>query len=281
MKRDALTHPKMLDLASTLAIPRAQAIGIMNLLWDQCATFAPRGDLGKLRNGAIARGCDWQGDADEFIQALLDTGWLEAHDSHRLIVHDWPDHCEQWVRLKLTRLKMTFLECYRTAEGSATATAEASAESSADASASRDPNPNPNLAQTKPSQANPKPTPNPNHGDAVDWSVRWSVGVVEKSFFDRVVESANRFARLKTKVDRELVWQVCWIGCEFDRESIDDACDKLKQPGEVAKPENYLKAIVRKLCESNGESWDRLRKLVPPAPPPPPMKVSVVEESLA
>lgn len=265
MKRDALTHPKMHDLASTLGISRAHAVGILTLLWDQCATFTPQGNIGKLRNGAIARGCDWDGDPDEFIEALLDTGWLEAHDSHRLLVHDWPDHCEQWVRLKLNRLKLRFL-------GLAEATAEATAEVSAEASASRDPNPN--LAQTKPSQANPKPTLDAAETTAVDWSVRWSGGVVESDFVDRVVESANRFARLRTQLDRDLVWQACWVACEFDRESIDEACDRLKRPGEIAKPESYLKAILRKMCEAHGERWESMRKLVPPTPKAAPKAIS-------
>lgn len=272
MKRDALTHPKMLDLASTLGITRAQAIGIMNLLWDQSATFAPRGDIGKLRNGAIARGCDWSGNHDEFIQALLDTGWLEAHDSYRLVVHDWPDHCEQWVKLKLHRLKMTFLDVYLTAEPSA--------EPSAEFSASRDPNPNPNQAQTKSILANPKPTPNQPVGESqkVDWEVRWSVGVVDKSFIDKVVESANRFARLKVRIDRELVWRVCWVGCEFDRSSIDDACDRLKRPGEIAKPTGYLNAMMRKTCESRGYQWEKLAACVPECPTPAPAKVIIMDE---
>lgn len=267
MKRDCLTHPKTHDLASTLGISRAHAIGILTLLWDQTATFTPQGNIGKLRNGAIARGCDWDGDADEFIQALLDTGWLEAHESHRLLVHDWPDHCEQWVRLKLNRLNLRF---FSLAEGSA----EGSAEATAEASASRDPNPNPNLAQTKPSQANPKPTPDAAEATSVDWSVRWSVGVVESDFVDRVVESANRFARLRTQLDRDLVWQACWVACEFDRESIDEACDRLKRPGEIAKPESYVKAIMRKMCEAHGERWESLRKLVPPTPKSAPKSIS-------
>jgi len=259
MKRDALNHPKMLDLASTLNCTRAQAIGIMTLLWDMCATFTPRGDIGKLRNGSISRSCDWHENPDEFIQALLDTGWLEAHDSHRLIVHDWPDHCEQWVKLKMQRLKIDFLDSYNRLK----MPAEPSAEPSADGSASRDPNPNPNLALTKPSLANPKPTPNLDARPESHWVVRWSVGVVEKSFVDRVVEVANRFARVKhVKLDRDLVWRVSWVGVEFDVDSVNDACDRITERM-VRKPLSYLNAMMRKVCEKEGVEWDSIKTLVP------------------
>ncbi len=59
MKRDALNHPKMLDLSSRLDIPRAHAIGIITLLLDFTAQYAAQGDIGKHRNGAIARACEW------------------------------------------------------------------------------------------------------------------------------------------------------------------------------------------------------------------------------
>lgn len=119
MKREALRHPKMLDLASRLGIDRARAIGIVTLLLDWTADMAPQGDVGKWPDGAIAMACEWgtasgdvSRDATAFVGALVDAGWLDRHPKARLLVHDWPDHCERWVKSKLASLGLDFHPAY-------------------------------------------------------------------------------------------------------------------------------------------------------------------------
>jgi len=34
---------------------------------------------------------------------LIDTSWLDEDETHRLIIHDWADHCERFVKAKLER----------------------------------------------------------------------------------------------------------------------------------------------------------------------------------
>lgn len=119
MKREAYKHPKMLDLSARLGICLAQAIGHVQLLVDWISDFAIQGDVGKWPNGAIARGAGWQGNPDEFIDALIASGWLDADPGYRLVLHDWPDHAERWVRLKMQKLGIAFLDCYsRSTDGS-------------------------------------------------------------------------------------------------------------------------------------------------------------------
>jgi len=168
MKRDALNHPKMLDFASRLDIQRSHAIGMLTLLFDFTSQYAPQGDIGKHRDGAIARACEWMGNADEFVTALVESGWIDksATPGVRLRVHDWPEHCEQWVKLKLTKLKLDFLSEYSAvdsppmqeglaiAEPISVATAESIAEPIADGSASRD-LAKPSLAKPSPGEAYP------------------------------------------------------------------------------------------------------------------------------
>lgn len=112
MKREALFHPKMLDLAARLQITQAQAIGHVTLLVNWTADFAIQGDVGKWPNGAISRGCGWDASPDTFVDALRDSGWLDEHPEHRLILHDWPDHAERWVKSKLSSLGLRFLDAY-------------------------------------------------------------------------------------------------------------------------------------------------------------------------
>jgi hypothetical protein len=103
MKRETLRHPKSYDLASRLGVSKATALGHLILLWDFVGEYATRGDVGKYSDGVIARACDWAGNPTEFTAALVGSGWLDLDEQCRLLVHDWLDHCEQWVSKRLER----------------------------------------------------------------------------------------------------------------------------------------------------------------------------------
>lgn len=116
MKRDCLRHPKVYDLAARLGCDRPSALGYLTLLWDFAGEVSPQGDVGKWADTAIASACDWRGAPDEYIAALVGARWLDVSEVHRLIVHDWPDHCEDFVRAKLKRRNEGFLDCYHSGD---------------------------------------------------------------------------------------------------------------------------------------------------------------------
>lgn len=109
MKRETFRHPKILDLASRLQCSRPEAIGYLTLLWDFTAEYAIQGDIGKHADGAITRACDYHGDPEKFIQALVDSRWLDIDPDYRLLVHDWSEHCERWVKLKIQKIEKKFI----------------------------------------------------------------------------------------------------------------------------------------------------------------------------
>lgn len=109
MKLDALDHPKTLDLASRLEVELPTAIGHLELLWAFTGKKAPQGDIGKWPDGAIARACYWMTRPEKFLLALHESGFIEADDEHRLIIHDWPDHAPRWVKAKLAKLGLDFI----------------------------------------------------------------------------------------------------------------------------------------------------------------------------
>jgi hypothetical protein len=170
MKRAALTHPKMYDLAAGLECSHPEAIGFLNLLFDFTASNAPRGDIGKFADGAIARGCMYPGDPRKFIECLVAAGWLDSDPTHRLLVHDWPENCEQWVKLKVQKLWTGFAtpsgESPATptpesiANGSATDSADATAIDSAIVSASRASSPLPSSLYPNPISTAAEPAAN-------------------------------------------------------------------------------------------------------------------------
>lgn len=109
MKLDALDHPKTHHFASLLDVSRPTVIGHLELLWAFTGKNAPQGNIGKWPNGAIARACDWMGDPDKFVAALIGAKLADADPQHRVIVHDWHEHAPGWVRAKLKGLKLAFV----------------------------------------------------------------------------------------------------------------------------------------------------------------------------
>lgn len=128
MKRETLRHPKTLHLASLLGCDRPTALGYLILMWDFAAEYSPRGDIGKFPDGAISGACDWKGESSAFVGAMIDSRWVDRDHEHRLLVHDWPDHCERWVHLKLQKIGQDFIEppVERSIEGSVEKSTEAS-----------------------------------------------------------------------------------------------------------------------------------------------------------
>lgn len=108
MKIEALDHPKTLDLAAQLQIELPTAIGHLELLWAFVAKKTPQGNIGKYRDGVIAGAAMWRGTPANFVQALVTAGYLDEDADHRLVVHDWPEHCPNWVRSKLKREGLNF-----------------------------------------------------------------------------------------------------------------------------------------------------------------------------
>lgn len=103
MKIAARTHPKLYDLCDRLKCSRPTAMGYLELLWGGTSDHAPAGDIGKFTDGAIARWCDWTGEPSEFVSALVASGWIDESETHRLLIHDWHEHCPSWLRSRFTR----------------------------------------------------------------------------------------------------------------------------------------------------------------------------------
>lgn len=185
MKRETYRHPKTYDLAARLQVDRPAALGRLELLWDYTGDVAPQGDIGKWPNAAIAAACDWSGNPDQFVEALVDAGWLDKVDEYRLVVHDWPDHCQEWVRKKLKRSRLAFLVYYaeRKTDAGETPAGEDGADASEVATVSRqypdrgETAAGPCLDVFRPIPSNPNPSePNPSHGFGSD-----GVGVTPKT----------------------------------------------------------------------------------------------------
>lgn len=86
-----------------MRMPLWQVKGVLQSIWDFTAENAMDGAIGRFTDAQIALGIEYDGDADKLIKALVESGWLDRSRSHRLVIHDWSDHCEDWVRKRLKR----------------------------------------------------------------------------------------------------------------------------------------------------------------------------------
>lgn len=110
MKINTITHPKFLRLKRRLKLPTWGAVGVLESLWHLTASLARDGAIGsRFTNEDIANYLDWQDDPDHLILALVEAGWLDEHPDHRLVVHDWHEHCPNFVRGNLSNQRKDFV----------------------------------------------------------------------------------------------------------------------------------------------------------------------------
>jgi hypothetical protein len=98
VKRDTVVKVKFKRLQRQLKLPLWQAMGLLEALWHCTITNSPDGDIGRLSNDDIAAAIEWDEDADNLVNALVQTGWLDADDEFRLIVHDWSQHVPTYLK---------------------------------------------------------------------------------------------------------------------------------------------------------------------------------------
>lgn len=101
MKHAGVRHPKTFDLAQRLSITNYAAVGLLECLWHLAGDYSPRGDIGRLTDGSIARSVGWEREPGLLIDALVASHWLDTDQSHRLIIHDWPEHAFDWIRKRV------------------------------------------------------------------------------------------------------------------------------------------------------------------------------------
>jgi len=121
VKKEVLHHPKTTHLSKLLNIPPYAAWGILEAIWIFTSDYAPSGSIGKFENSVIADAVRWDRDPDELINALIKSGFLDACEcgdlEHRLIIHDWKDHCQERVQVTIRRKGLQYATaCRQTAD---------------------------------------------------------------------------------------------------------------------------------------------------------------------
>ena len=77
--------------------------GHLELLWHSTQSNAPAGDIGRYSDEEIAIEVRWPEEPERLISALVECGWIDPCTEHRFVIHDWADHCPNWVKGSLKR----------------------------------------------------------------------------------------------------------------------------------------------------------------------------------
>ncbi len=109
MKRSAMEHPKLLMLQQELGLDKPAAVGILECLWHFTANCTPDGRVGKYADALVARRMGYERDPAALFRALEASGWIDRSDAG-WVVHDWADHCEDAVHLRLARAALRFAD---------------------------------------------------------------------------------------------------------------------------------------------------------------------------
>lgn len=108
-KRGTLTHRKTRRLARCLGgIPLPYALGIVEALWHATQTHAPDGAIGRLSDDDIAEEMWWDDEPSKLVAALVESGFVDEHPDHRLIVHGWAEHADAPTHMAIARRRQRF-----------------------------------------------------------------------------------------------------------------------------------------------------------------------------
>lgn len=110
MKRGTDSLAKFLFLQKELKLPKYAAVGLLQTLWDFTILNTPEGNIGKFTNEEIALALGYDEDPDALIEALVKRHWLDPDPVHRLVIHHWPDHCEDRVHERLAKERRFFAD---------------------------------------------------------------------------------------------------------------------------------------------------------------------------
>lgn len=188
MKHSTPDSMKFKKLKRRLGISTIVAVGTLELLWIATQKNAKRGDIGRYTNEEIAIECEWEGDPDELVDALVETGWIDRSVEHRLVIHDWSQHAPRYIHawIKSQQVEFATGETVEvTVERTTVATVERTSEGGT-----------PNL--TKPNLTKPNEDSSESSSDASEPATAFAFGVVgnkgnqwtlPQSLFDVMVES--------------------------------------------------------------------------------------------
>ena len=101
MKTGTLAHIKMRRLRKLLGKPLYQTAGVLECVWHLACECAEAGDI--YTDEEIADYIEWDDEPAALIAALVESGFLDVHPQHRLVIHDWDDHRLAYIAQRIAK----------------------------------------------------------------------------------------------------------------------------------------------------------------------------------
>lgn len=108
--RAVADHPKLSRLKAILKCGRGEAMGYLEAMWHFAGRYTPQGNIGKYSDEEIEAWIEWRGDNRALVAALIESGWLDTDDAHRLVIHDWAQNADELVNTELARKCLRFVD---------------------------------------------------------------------------------------------------------------------------------------------------------------------------
>ncbi len=109
-------HRKLRKFARILGLAKAEALGRLAFVWLWVAECCPDGVIPPAFDALdVADAAEFPGSPDGFVEALVETGFLEYADNGGLLVHDWQAYSGKLIanRAKSRERKATYRERQR------------------------------------------------------------------------------------------------------------------------------------------------------------------------
>ncbi len=95
--QELANHPKTKKMARKLGETIPSTIGRLHFLWWWAMDYAQTGDLSKFEPSDIADAVMWDGNPNEVLTALIESGFIDACEDGTLAIHDWNDYAGRLI----------------------------------------------------------------------------------------------------------------------------------------------------------------------------------------
>jgi hypothetical protein len=106
LKAGTQNHLKTKRLKRLLGIPLYRAVGILETIWLLCCDCCDEGNIGKFSDLELAEYLEWESDPSQLVRALADSGWTDQDQAGRPVIHDWLEHCPDFIRERVRKRRM-------------------------------------------------------------------------------------------------------------------------------------------------------------------------------
>lgn len=118
MKAGTHNHLKTKRLQRLLEIPLYRAVGVLETIWLLCVDCCDEGNIGKFTDAEIAEYLEWEGDPSKLVNALAESGWLDPDEDYRFRVHDWFEHCPDFIKNRIRKRNARAVKANKTGDNS-------------------------------------------------------------------------------------------------------------------------------------------------------------------